>query len=78
MDVDHPNAQLGRRRNRMRGGIGNIVEFQVEKHVETAPVQIAHQLRPKQREHFFAHFQPAVLRIDTVGERQRSVLIGVI
>ncbi|NJD00663.1 orotidine-5'-phosphate decarboxylase, partial [Candidatus Erwinia dacicola] len=39
--VYHPHAEIGCGCNRMRGSVRDIVEFKVEKHVESAPLLIA-------------------------------------
>ena len=78
MDVDHPYAQLGGCSNGVGRGVRNIMEFEVEENVKAALLQIANDLRSKQREHLFANFQAAIARVDTVDKRQCSVTLIVI
>jgi hypothetical protein len=62
----------------VRGGIRDIVEFKVEENVKTALLQVAYDLRSKQREHLFANFQTAVARVYTVDKGQCRVTFIVI
>ena len=40
MDIYHPHAKIGSYADGFGAGIGNIVEFQVQKHVVTAFMQL--------------------------------------
>ncbi|MNN93478.1 hypothetical protein D3C81_2119360 [compost metagenome] len=59
-------------------GIGDVMEFQVQKYVKSTLLQVAHQLRPKKREHLFAHFQTAITGINSVDKCQCFIAIIVV
>ncbi len=76
--IDHPYPQLRGSGYGSGRGVGNIVKFEIEKHIKAALLQVFDQLRPKQREHLFADFQPTVFRVDAIDKVIGRTLIGVI
>jgi hypothetical protein len=78
VDVNHPHAQIRSCRNGVRGGVGNIMEFEIEENVKTALLQVANYLRPEQGKHLFADFQTAVARVDAINKSQGVITIVVI
>ena len=72
MDVQHPDAQPGGRPARRCDGIRDVMELQIEKDAEAAPHERLHQCRPCGGEKLVAHLQPALCRVDAIGERERG------
>ncbi len=76
MDVHHPDAEIGCGCHGGRCGVGDIVKFQIQEHLESALLQILNQLRPGTREQLFAHFQAALGRIQFFYQLQGRILGG--
>ncbi|EFC56879.1 hypothetical protein ENTCAN_06324 [Enterobacter cancerogenus ATCC 35316] len=78
MDIHHPYAQFSGSGYGVGSCVRDIVEFQVEEDIEAALLQVSHNLRAKQRKHFFADFKATVAGIDTVDKGQRGITVVVI
>ncbi len=78
MDVDHPDAHLRGRLDRHRGGVGNVVELEVQEHFETLVAQGSDNFRSATGEQFLADFDPAQFRVQLIGQLQGGVTGGVI
>ena len=74
--VQHPDAEPRRRRARLRDGVRNVVELEIEEHVEAALDHPAHRLGSGDDEQLLADLQPAVVRIEAFGEPERAHRIG--
>ncbi|VTN05801.1 Uncharacterised protein [Raoultella ornithinolytica] len=78
MNIDHPDTQLCRSGYRPRGGVRDIMKFQVKEDLKTTLMQVANKLWPEQRKHLFAHLQAAVAWINAVNKGQRFVAVIII
>ena len=57
VDGEHGDAQLGSRLDGGGDGVGNIVVFEVEKHLSSRGDQVTNQLRPLGGEELFPDFE---------------------
>ena len=71
VDVDHPHAEVGSRRNRARDRVGNVVEFQVEEHAVAALDERPDDVRAGGREELAADLESADVAAKAIGERER-------
>ena len=71
MHVHHPGAGGYRRPHRAGHGIGNVVEFQVEKHAVATAGQLVHHGRSGRREQLLADLVAADRSTQQVGQRNR-------
>ena len=73
MHVDHPHAHLRSGLDGHGGGVGNIVELEVQEHVETLVAQGADDFRCAAGEQLFTDFDPAQFRVQLIGQLQCGV-----
>jgi len=59
VNVDHPDTQLRCGADRHRRGVGNVMEFQVEKHLKSLKLQRFDNLRTTAGEQFLADLDAA-------------------
>jgi len=76
MHIDHPHAQLGSGLDSHGGGVGDVVEFQIEEQLEALGLQRLDHLRAAAGEQLLADLYPAQRRIELVGQRQGGVTAG--
>ena len=76
--IDHPHSQLGGGAAGAGNGIGNIVELEVEKDLESLVLQPADDLRALVGEQLLTDFQPAVRWIETPRQRERRLRLRVV
>ena len=76
MHIDHPHAQFRRGLDRHRRGVGDVVEFQIEKQLEALGLQRLDHLRTTAGEQFLADLDPAQRRIELIGQRQSGITAG--
>ncbi len=76
MHVDHPHTHLRSRLDGHGGGVGNVVELQVQEHFETLVAQGPDNFRSATGEQFLADFDPAKLGVQLVGQLQGGVTGG--
>ena len=71
MDVEHPDAEARGSRARLRDGIRDVVELEIEKDAKSALDHPSDRLRSGDDEHFLADLERAGARIEPIGERER-------
>ena len=74
--VDHPHAQPRGRAARAGDGVGDVVELEVEEHIEAALLQLLHHRRSRGDEELLADLHAAKLGIEARGDRERRLGIG--
>src|SRR5690606_17824208 len=76
MYVHHPHAQLGGRAHRVGGGVGNVMELEVEEDFKPLALERLHDGRPSCSEQLLAYLEAALGRVQTVGHGDRGGRIG--
>ena len=68
VNVKHPDTQVGRSCYRTGNCIGNIMEFEVEKHLESPPHELLHIIRPRSGKQLFADLEATVPRVELLHQ----------
>ncbi|ROL82053.1 hypothetical protein BLX41_03550 [Pseudomonas protegens] len=76
MHVDHPHAHFCGSLDRHGGGVGNVVELQVQEHFETLVAKGPDNLGGTAGEQLLADFDPAQFRVQLIGQFQCGVTGG--
>ncbi|MNR17091.1 hypothetical protein D3C85_1337330 [compost metagenome] len=71
--VDHPHAHFRSRLDGHRGGVGNVVELEVQEHFKTLVAQGPDDFRSTAGKQLFTDFDPAQFRVQLVGQLQCGV-----
>jgi hypothetical protein len=75
MDVDHPSACRHGRFHRLRNGVRNVVELQVEEDAVAGLNEAMHERRPLARKEPAADFESAGDVLELRGERNRALSV---
>jgi len=73
VNVNHPHAHFSSSFNRHCCGIGNIVELEIQEHLEAFVTQSADNFRSTAGEQLFAHFHAAQLGVQLISQFQCGV-----